>query len=98
MCKTSRDLSAPSRSGTMGRHLNEVQLMTRLSSSIEPDGFRAVLGHFTTGVTVMTTLAGGGRPVGVTANSFNSVSLDPPLVLWSIARSASAHPAFESAP
>ena len=48
--------------------------------------FRAALGRFATGVTIVTTLDGDGRPVGLTANSFNSVSLDPPMVLWSLAR------------
>jgi 3-hydroxy-9,10-secoandrosta-1,3,5(10)-triene-9,17-dione monooxygenase reductase component len=56
--------------------------------------FRKALGAFTTGVTIITTRDHSGRDVGVTANSFNSVSLDPPLVLWSLARSASSFPAF----
>jgi len=50
--------------------------------------FRKALGQFTTGVTVITTRAIDGRRVGMTANSFSSVSLDPPLVLWSLARQA----------
>lgn len=49
-------------------------------------GLRDALGRFATGVTVVTTLDAAGRPVGLTANSFNSVSLDPPMVLWSLAR------------
>lgn len=55
---------------------------------------RDVLGTFVTGVTVVTTRAAGGKPYGVTANSFSSVSLDPPLVLWSQSVSSSSHPAF----
>jgi flavin reductase (DIM6/NTAB) family NADH-FMN oxidoreductase RutF/DNA-binding IclR family transcriptional regulator len=55
---------------------------------------RAVLGTFVTGVTVVTTLDADGRPQGVTANSFSSVSLDPPLVLWSQALNARSYPAF----
>ena len=55
---------------------------------------RNVLGTFVTGVTVVTTRAAGGKPFGVTANSFSSVSLDPPLVLWSQSVSSSSHPAF----
>ncbi|WP_210260121.1 flavin reductase family protein [Hongsoonwoonella zoysiae] len=47
--------------------------------------FREALGRFATGVTIVTALDGAGRPVGLTANSFNSVSLDPPMVLWSLA-------------
>lgn len=56
--------------------------------------FRKALGAFTTGVTVITGIAGDGAPVGVTANSFNSVSLDPPMVLWSLAKSSRSLAAF----
>ena len=60
--------------------------------------FRSALGRFATGVTIITTRAvdDSGRPhlVGFTANSFNSVSLDPPLVLWSLARSAGSLSVF----
>ncbi len=55
---------------------------------------RNVLGTFVTGVTVVTTRAASGKPYGVTANSFSSVSLDPPLVLWSQSVSSSSYPAF----
>jgi flavin reductase (DIM6/NTAB) family NADH-FMN oxidoreductase RutF len=55
---------------------------------------RRVLGAFVTGVTVVTTTDGEGRFHGVTANSFSSVSLDPPLVLWSQAIKAQSHSAF----
>lgn len=48
--------------------------------------FRQALGQFPTGVTVITTKDEQGKPVGVTASSFNSVSLDPALVLWSVAK------------
>jgi flavin reductase (DIM6/NTAB) family NADH-FMN oxidoreductase RutF len=57
--------------------------------------FRAALGMFATGVTIVTARNAEGLPVGLTANSFNSVSLSPPLVLWSLARSAGSMPAFE---
>jgi len=50
---------------------------------------------FATGVTVVTARGANGAPVGLTANSFNSVSLNPPLVLWSLSRSAGSMPAFE---
>lgn len=59
--------------------------------------FRHALGAFATGVTIVTTVAPDGAPVGVTASSFNSVSVDPPLVLWSLAKSAKAYPAFAAA-
>lgn len=55
---------------------------------------RHALGHFATGVTIITTRDADQQAVGVTVNSFNSVSLDPPLVLWSLARSAYSLPAF----
>lgn len=55
--------------------------------------FRNALGSFATGVTVVTTGTENG-PVGITANSFASVSLDPPLVLWSPARSSSRFALF----
>lgn len=47
--------------------------------------FRDALGQFCTGVTTITTVSQAGEPVGITASSFNSLSLDPPLILWSIA-------------
>ncbi|WP_426409040.1 flavin reductase [Bradyrhizobium ganzhouense] len=55
---------------------------------------RRVLGSFVTGVTVVTTVDEAGQFHGVTANSFSSVSLDPPLVLWSQAVKSHSHPAF----
>src|SRR5580704_15326154 len=48
--------------------------------------YRRALGQFATGVTVVTARASDGRKVGVTVNSFSSVSLDPPLILWSLSR------------
>lgn len=59
--------------------------------------FRSALGRFATGVTVITARDSGGAPVGVTANSFNSVSLNPPMVLWSLARSSASLAAFQQA-
>lgn len=59
--------------------------------------FRSALGRFATGVTIITARGADGQPVGVTANSFNSVSLDPPLVLWSLARTSNSLQAFEEA-
>jgi 3-hydroxy-9,10-secoandrosta-1,3,5(10)-triene-9,17-dione monooxygenase reductase component len=56
--------------------------------------FRAALGSFATGVTIVTTRNGAGEDIGLTANSFNSVSLDPPMVLWSLARKSLSLPAF----
>jgi flavin reductase (DIM6/NTAB) family NADH-FMN oxidoreductase RutF len=58
--------------------------------------FRAALGNFATGVTLVTAASPTG-PMGFTANSFSSVSLDPPLVLWSAARSSSRFATFADA-
>jgi flavin reductase (DIM6/NTAB) family NADH-FMN oxidoreductase RutF len=52
---------------------------------IEPDSFRRVMGHFVTGVTVVTALDGE-RPFGITVNALSSVSLDPPLVMVALDR------------
>ncbi len=59
--------------------------------------FRNALGSFATGVTVITALGKDGQKVGMTANSFNSVSLDPALVLWSIGRDANCFDDFMAA-
>ncbi|MDB5801702.1 MAG: flavin reductase [Rhodocyclales bacterium] len=50
---------------------------------------------FATGITVMTTRAADGTPVGLTVNSFNAVSLDPPLIVWSLSRHLAQRDAFE---
>ena len=60
----------------------------------DPQEFRAALGLFATGVTIVTARTADGVPVGLTANSFNSVSLNPPLVLWSLRSAALSMPAF----
>lgn len=67
-------------------------------ASFDPANLREVLGHFATGVTVVTTLGEAGAPVGLTANSFASVSLDPPLVVWSLNLNAPSLGAFRSHP
>ncbi len=63
-------------------------------ASFDPQQFRAALGMFATGVTIVTARAEDGTLVGLTANSFNSVSLSPPLVLWSLAQRAGSMPVF----
>jgi 3-hydroxy-9,10-secoandrosta-1,3,5(10)-triene-9,17-dione monooxygenase reductase component len=65
---------------------------------IDPQALRQALGAFATGVTIVTTLDPEGLPVGLTANSFNSVSLSPPLVLWSLALNSQNLIAFREAP
>jgi flavin reductase (DIM6/NTAB) family NADH-FMN oxidoreductase RutF len=54
------------------------------SSSIDPRDFRNALGTYATGVTIVTAATSDGKPYGLTCNSFASVSLNPPLVLWSL--------------
>lgn len=66
-----------------------------LSAAVDPKEFRAALGSFATGVTIVTTATEDQMPVGVTASSFNSVSLDPPLVLWSLAKKSMSLGAFQ---
>jgi flavin reductase (DIM6/NTAB) family NADH-FMN oxidoreductase RutF len=58
---------------------------------------RRAFGQYTTGVTVVTARDESGRPWGMTANSFTSVSLNPPLVLWAAAKSSPSLPAFVAA-
>ncbi|MFP7571856.1 flavin reductase family protein [Marivita sp. S2033] len=75
--------------------------MNALTHSFDPaldDGvdFRNALGQFGTGVTVVTCQTATG-PIGITANSFASVSLDPPLVLWAPAKSSERYPFFMAA-
>ena len=50
----------------------------------DAQAFRRALGLFATGITIVTARAADGSPIGLTVNSFNSVSLDPPLVVWSL--------------
>jgi 3-hydroxy-9,10-secoandrosta-1,3,5(10)-triene-9,17-dione monooxygenase reductase component len=62
----------------------------------DADEFRKVLGRFATGVTIITAMDGG-EPAGVAANSFTSVSLDPPLVLFCVGRTSTTWPRIERA-
>src|SRR5437660_754066 len=64
---------------------------------VDPSQFRQLLGRFATGVTVVTTRERSGKPIGMTASSVASVSLDPPLVLVSVARDNDMHPALKAA-
>ncbi len=73
--------------------------MTKITSETEfsPQAFRRALGNFATGVTIVTARSPEGEKVGVTASSFNSLSMDPPLVLWSSMKDAKSCAIFESA-
>ena len=64
--------------------------------NFSPTEFRLALGMFATGVTIVTARTADGALVGLTANSFNSVSLKPPLVLWSLSRAAASLAAFST--
>jgi flavin reductase (DIM6/NTAB) family NADH-FMN oxidoreductase RutF len=67
------------------------------SSAIDPRDFRNALGTFATGVTIITAMAADGKPYGVTCNSFASVSLNPPLVLWSLGMFSQGLNTFQNA-
>lgn len=86
------------------RHDPSPTQVQALSPDFEPPHFRQALSRFATGVTVVTTFASGARKgdrdstsfVGLTASSFNSVSLNPPLVLWSLGLQSSVLPQFQA--
>ena len=64
-------------------------------ADVDPTSLRQALGCFATGVAVITTLGDWDAPVGLTVNSFSSVSLDPPLILWSLSLKAPSFGAFQ---
>lgn len=66
------------------------------TASFDGRALRDAFGSFATGVTIVTTSGPGGVDIGLTANSFSSVSLDPPMVLWSLARSSMNMDAFRN--
>src|SRR5689334_22574640 len=65
-----------------------------LNAAFDTRAFRVALGSFATGVTIVTTRGSAAEDIGITANSFNSVSLDPPMILWSLSRKALSLAAF----
>ena len=72
-------------------------MTTSNKTSFDEKEFRRVLGQFATGVTIITTRGKDGAPAGVTVNSFTSVSLNPPLVLWCLAHNSQNLLAFRKA-
>lgn len=66
--------------------------------ALDSRALRSALGAFATGVTIVCTRNAEGQDIGITANSFNSVSLDPPMVLWSLSRKSLSLPSFEQSP
>ena len=77
----------------MNSHVTDLTI-----SSLDTKALRSTLGEFATGVTVVTTRGDGRMPVGLAVNSFSSVSLEPPLVLWSLALTAPSLGAFRAHP
>src|ERR1700743_3436132 len=67
------------------------------ASAINPRDFRNALGTYATGVTIITASTAEGRPYGLTCNSFASVSLNPPLVLWSLGMFSQGLTVFQNA-
>jgi flavin reductase (DIM6/NTAB) family NADH-FMN oxidoreductase RutF len=67
------------------------------NSPLDPRDFRNALGTFGTGVTIVTATTADGKPYGVTCNSFASVSLNPPLVLWSLGMFSQGLSVFQNA-
>ncbi len=65
--------------------------------NFDPRDLRNALGRYATGVTVVTANPEGYEPFGMTANSFSALSLDPPLILWSIQRDSDCFDAFDAA-
>jgi flavin reductase (DIM6/NTAB) family NADH-FMN oxidoreductase RutF len=74
-----------------------VQEEVMTETVIDTREFRNALGNFATGVTIVTACGKDGRLAGVTASSFNSVSLDPPLVLWSLTKESPSLKIMEEA-
>jgi flavin reductase (DIM6/NTAB) family NADH-FMN oxidoreductase RutF len=76
------------------RAVHETDATSLATDRIVPIQLRNALGGFATGVTVITTRARSGKLEGLTANSFAALSLDPPLVLWSLSRRSPSLPSF----
>ena len=68
-----------------------------LAAPVDTRALRQALGAFATGVTIITCRPAGAPPAGLTANSFASLSLEPPLVLWALQCHGPSQPAFEAA-
>src|ERR1700748_2856069 len=78
-------------------HPDPANELTSDHSPIDPRDFRNALGTYATGVTIITAAGADGKPVGITCNSFAPVSLNPPLVLWSLVLYSSSLSAFQNA-
>nr|WP_310735040.1 flavin reductase family protein [Azohydromonas aeria] len=91
---TSPTASAPA---TPAAELPGTPLQAELQGAVDitPQALRGALGRFATGVTLITCVDADGARVGLTANSFSALSLEPPLVLWSLRRASASLAAFE---
>ncbi len=79
----------------MGETYNSVVHQSAATAPADNRALRSALGQFATGVTVVTTRSAAGEFVGLTANSFSALSLDPPLIVWSLRLSSSSLPVFQ---
>jgi len=93
-------MNAPAKKTSVSRSLPGVNAQAApicdFDPSVDKQEFRRALSQFATGVTVVTTVFKG-RPVAMTANSFSSLSLTPPLILWSISKTSSRFESFDTA-
>lgn len=95
------DVAPAEQAQITGEQTKDVQTEETVDFSPGPEttrAFRDALGRFATGVTVVTAFSEQDGPVGMTANSFSSVSLDPPLILWCAAKSSRRFQYFDAAP
>ena len=85
----------PAQADPQADHDTVLPPATLRSPDFDASGFRRALGRFPTGVAIITARTPQGQALGMTISSFNSVSLDPPLVLWSLAKRSAALAIFE---
>jgi flavin reductase (DIM6/NTAB) family NADH-FMN oxidoreductase RutF len=78
--------------------MNSPTLPATVTGGISVEEFRASMSCFATGIVIVTALDPDGNPVGMTVDSFNSVSMNPPLVLWSLDLNAPSLPAYRAHP
>src|SRR5436309_3724406 len=78
-------------------HLDPANELASDHSPVDPRDFRNALGTYPTGVTIITSVAADGKPYGLTCNSFTSVSLNPPLILWSLGMFSQGLSVFQNA-
>lgn len=71
-----------------------MQIKTKIIDGVTPQQFKDVVANFATGITLVTTSNAQGGPAGLLVNSLSSVSLDPPLILFCLAKTSQLHPIF----